>query len=559
MRRVCPVERRARSLPEVLRSFGGIVTGRDEPDDLVIDIVDCLEVGADLFRSPAARQQLVERFERRAGRRLYVPDLDIARSWCIAFVQQCLDLDYGLATLVDVVTELRPASMLVDRLLRRCDEHETAEVARAAGALWDQLRAELVAVPVGQVARAFRSASHWMQPPAHCANAWQLLVWTAGRLPPPGELPLYARFLARCAHVLTSTTYVRVEAWLRPMAYRLRRSHELRQEQLDAGIAPHRGSAVISLQFQPVGVSSDSEHAFLWWLCWADEPVPHVGGRQEARPGAFERIAAVAVDEAEGIAAEETFLDDPPALTLEIILPLAHIGVAAVCWRRSGDDPARFLIEDLALVVRPFDGGGWHGPTVLRQRRRWAALTRPEAAGILAVHAADLQSLQLARDSRIAAVVLSGPPVPGSWAAEQLRHALREGLTAIAWQHADPARPDDDRELIDLLVGGPEPAGLSEHRDPFRLPQRFREENLLRLEHKADDPPTAGADPAGPDEDIARRDRAVRRVATLLWNDLRRDVGWAAGKDGPPPGSPGSPNWTGRGQPTGGEPSEESR
>ncbi|CAJ58920.1 hypothetical protein FRAAL0243 [Frankia alni ACN14a] len=527
--------------------------------DILVHVVNCLDASTDLY-SPAARNLLISRFEQRSGQRVFIPHSDVTRDWWFRFVEACLnDLDNrfeerreylanGFASLVDAIHDLRPGSVLVDLLLRLRDEWEAAEVADEAGGLWDLLREELADMPARRVVRAFHDACHPAHPPAHCVDAWHLFLWAASREPEPARLPSHARFLLQCAHVLTPGTRVRVEAWLRGEAHRSGLTHELNQTQLAVGRPGHQRTYVVSLSFQPVGPSPE-DHLASARLYGADHEVRHLGTPRMARPGGFEEIAAGVVDEAEEILKEETPLSEPVSLAVEVFLPLTRMDLPVTSWRRESDGDPRLLIEDHTVVVRSFERTRQRGPS-LRQRRRWAQLLRPSPPAMAAAHAADLKEFELARNDRIVAVVLSGPPTPGSPAGKELADALREGIGVVAWQHADPDRPATDTALLDLLTrvdahsGVGAFTGVDAHADvdslsnvfPLTLPRRFREENLIRLERRL--PETAGSansrdtansqDTANARDMANSRDMARRRVATLLWEDLRQDTGQTA-------------------------------
>ncbi|KQC35434.1 hypothetical protein UK82_26505 [Frankia sp. ACN1ag] len=513
-------------------SVGGIVTNRDpssprhdawrsdpvlesdsvlESDpvlesDLVLEIVGCLESTADLL-SPATRDLLVRRFERRAGRRLFVPQFDVARDWCFRFVESCVELDNGAEILVDAVSDLRPDSAVAHRLAHILAEQGAAEVAEGAGELWDLLRRELSALPAQRVAHAFRHACHPAQPPRHCTTAWQLFLWVANRHPEPARLPQHAVFLIRCADVLAPGTFVRVEAWLRGEAHRRDLTHQMQLAQLAAAPVPRRRTGIVSLQFQPVGPRSE-DHLASWWLHWADAATPHQGGARPARPELFEQIAAAVVEDAEEILGAEIPTGESAELVVEIFLPFAYMDLPVTSWRRQIHGTPRLLVEDHPVVVRSFERLHRRGSRFL-WLQRWAALTAPDPSGMVVADAARVGRHGLAKDERIAAVTLSGPPTQGSPAQRQLAEALSAGLAVAAWQVDDPDRPHTDRPLLELLA----------HGDPFRLPQRFRRENLTRLEPRGDR--------HAPGPTACDAQAAARRTAILLWDDPRR-AAWRA-------------------------------
>ncbi len=474
--------------------------------DLVVEIVGCLESTVDLL-SPTTRDLLVSRFEQRAGRRLFVPHFDVARDWYFRFVESCIELDNGAEIMVDAVFDLRPDSAVAHRLLRLLADRGAAEVAEGAGEVWDLLRRELAALPPQRVAHAFRHACHPAHPPRHCVDAWQLFLWVASRNPEPARLPPHVVFLVRCADVLTPGTLVRVEAWLRSEAHRRDLTRELHLAWLEAAQVRRQRTGVVSLQFQPVGPRPE-DHLASWWLHWADESTPHQGGTQPARPDLFEQIASAVVYDAEDLLAAEITPGEDAELIVELFLPFAHMDLPVTSWRRQIHGTPRLLVEDHPVVVRSLERLHRRGARFL-WLRRWAALTAPHPPGIVAMDAASLGRHGLARDERIAAVMLSGPPTQGSPAQRQLTEALSAGLAVAAWQFDDPDRPKTDGSLLDLLAQG----------DPFQLPQRFRTENLDRLELRGD------LQSPGPRVDDA--ETAARRTAVLLWDDPRR-VAWRA-------------------------------
>lgn len=507
----------AQPLAGMVRAPGGAVAQRGLPSarrdalraDLLRDFVDVLDQSA-APTDPAQRALLVRCFERRAGVRLYLPQFDVPRDWCYQFVAGCVDdLADGVQTLVDAVEDLRPRSPLLHGLRRLQGEWEALEVAEQAGDLWEVLRAELGGVPARSATRAFRESCYPAQPPQHCADAWQLFVWAAGREPQPGTLAPHAVFLLHCADLLTPATVVRVEAWLCARAYREALTPRLNEARLAAAAcsswARTRRSCVAFLQFQPLGPAHTYRAA--WWLGWAGEPVAHRGPARLATTEQFEEIAAIVVEEAEEVFAGELPAGELAALTVEIVLPAEQLALPVTGWGRSVGGTHRFLLQDHALVVRSFERAHWPIATRFRWLQRWAALTQADEGALLAVDAAQVGVYGLDSDHRIAAVAISGPPMPGTPAQRQLAAALQAGIGVAAWEHADPDRPAGDAALIALLLAG----------SPLDLPHRFRLENLARLESLGD--LTALGDPA------KVRDAAARRTATLLWDDPGRVAG----------------------------------
>ncbi|MCM3882876.1 hypothetical protein [Frankia sp. R82] len=503
----------------LVRAPGGAVTQRESSSvrrDLLraqllrgfVDVLDHRAAPLDL----AQRALLVECFERRAGVRLYLPQLDVPRDWCFQFVTGCVDdLDDGVQTLVDAVEDLRPNSVLVRNLRHLQDEWDALEVADQAGELWEVLRTELGAIPAEAATRAFRQACRPGQPPEHCVDAWQLFVWAAGREPPPDALAPHAMFLLRCADLLTPTTAVRVEAWLRALAYQRDLTPQLNRSRLEAAVfstwSGARRTCVVCLQFQPLG--SARTHRAAWWLGWAGESVPYRGPARPALPEEFEQIAAQVIDEAEEVLAGELPTGALATLTVEIVLPVEQLALPVTGWGRTVGGTRRLLLQDHALVVRSFDRAHWPAAARFRWLQRWAALTQAGGAAPVAVDAAQVGVYGLDTDQRISAVAISGLPTPGSPAHRQLTGALAAGIGVAAWEQPDPDRPADDTALISLLVDG----------SPLDLPHRFRIENLARLESLGD--LAALGDPA------KARDAAARRTATLLWDDPGQFAGCA--------------------------------
>ncbi|MCL9761638.1 hypothetical protein MXD95_020780 [Frankia sp. AiPa1] len=512
-----------------MRSFGGVVALRGSSSsrrgvlraDLLRGFVDILDGGAGNdggasgisgLLDPAQRTLLIDQFERRAGVRLYVPQFDVPRDWCFRFVAGCIDdLDGGAHILVDAVEDLRPRSVLVRRLRCLLDEWEAVEVAEQAGDLWEALRAELREVPARAAARAFRHACYPAQPPEHCPDAWALFLWAAGRVPQGSTLAPHAVFLLRCAELLTPPTRVRVETWLGARAHRDRLTPQLNRARLAAGapaVGGGRRACALCLQFEPLGRSD--LYWVAWWLHWSGELAPHRGPQRPARLADFEDITASVVDKAEEILADEVPPGQLVDLTVELVLPTEHLALPVTGWSRPVGGARRLLLRDHALVVRSYDRAHWPEATRFRWSQRWSALADAERGAVWAVDVAQIGAYGLDVDQRIAAVTLSGPPAPDTVAHRQLAGALQAGLGVAAWQHPDPDRPDSDVPLLELLTDG----------DPLGLPQRFRSENLARLEPLGD---------LGVLDDPARaRDTASRRAATLLWDDPHRIAGRAS-------------------------------
>lgn len=509
--------------------------------DVAFEVVNCLDNSFDL-RSPLAWQALVSRFEQRSGRRIYPRRTEVGRDWWFEFVGACLpvgsdasddspdEFENGLLSLVDAVADLRPDSLVVDQLLRLRDEWEAGRTADEAGTAWELLRRDLTGVPVRRVAGAFRDACHPMPPPRHCRDAWDLFLWTASRAPEPGKLSAHTVFLLGCASVLSPETSVRTDVWLRAEAHRRDGAAfpfpwERRPEQLCGALSravvgaqearggvTGQGSYVLSLRFHPDGPTPD-DHTVSWRLQGPAGGVRDLGAAAVRAP-LFEEFAAGVVTAAEEIIDAETPVDLPARLAVEIFLPVTQLFLPVAGWRRTFEGGPRFLIEDHTVVARSLERALRRAPSS-RQRRRWAALTGSGRPRIVAVRASELKEFELAANENVTAVVLSGPPVPGSVAARELVHVLREGLGIVAWQDDDVHR-QTDRALLALLTGQGLPAdeAWSAAPDPETLPGRFREENLSRLRHRL-----AAAVGAGGDEHVP-----VRCLATLLWDDLRRDA-----------------------------------
>jgi hypothetical protein len=490
---------RVRGTSMTWRSAGGVVTDHET----LLQVVDCLEAQTDLL-SPATRAQLITCFERRAGRRLFVPEFDIPRDWVFRFVEGCFEIENGVEILVDAVHDLRPGGAAVDELSRIIAEHVVAEVAASAGDVWELLRRELSAIPVARVARPFREACFPAQAPAHCGDAWQLFLWAANRERAPAALPPYTVFLALCTGLLSPFTRVRVDAWQRREAHAMNLTPLLDRLYLAAIPRQQPRTCVVAVEFQPVGPEPEQHHAS-WWLRWDGEPPLRLGVRERVTPDRFEGILADAVSEAEEVFAAELSPGEHASLIIEVFLPFVLLELPVIGWRRDVDGKGlRLLIKDYPVILRSLDRARRPGARFL-WLRRWAALMDPELPGPV-VARAGAAGASFAADHRVAAVVLSGPPRAGTAAQGELLEALRSGVPVAAWQSADPDRPSTDVPLAELLAGG-RPADLAE---------RFQTENLLRL-----GPPVGASE----DDDEAV---AARRGATLLLDDPRRGVGGSA-------------------------------
>lgn len=471
------------STSTVLRSSGGFVTDGLHPrrvavrDAIVDRVIDCLYEAYDL-RTAAARALLAERFSRKAGQRIHVPDYELGRDWLIAFVEGCARLDGGVPALVATVQFLRPQSPAAHELSCLLDEWDAVDVALAApDDLWDQLRVELGGLPASRAAGAFRQADLGSEPPPQCRSVWHLLTHAAARRDDPQALPRWLVFLihVHATDLLTAATAIRVEQWHRRFAFEHHLTGLYDQARLAWGgarEASEQPAFCLLLQFEPALVGTDAVLMKSWYQ-WPDDPryyprSPRQIARSEIESATDQALADM----------ERHLTDRAMPVRLEMILPLNMINTQVETWlRRSLLGPASALVVSYPLVIRSLER--LQRPELHRQwRLRWNRhLTDPpESRAVLAPgngrEAITNLPAHIAANDAATYLILSTPPendrAPGQ---QELRNALISGLPVVAWHRAPVAATDED-----------ELRAVFEKTDPTRLPDVVRSINLARLD-----------------------------------------------------------------------------
>jgi hypothetical protein len=462
-------------------------------DTIVQQVIDCLDRTADLGTA-ATRRLLRARFEKAAGRAVYVPDFDQPRDWLIAFVEGCADLENGLSALVRTIEFMRPGSPATTSLQRLLDEWDAVEVALTAPpGLWDRLRTALSPVPLRVAAGGYHRAGLGGHPPAHCDNGWHLLAHAAARYEFPRTLPRWIGFLVHVADFLAPAVGAEVETWVRRFVVQRGLVSEYDRTRLEVGeLTRVADKAAFSLviQVEPALAGPDAVEMKCWYQ-WPRSPQFHLlrrraVGRGELRQATDEALADV----------ERLLSDTGVRIGLEMILPFDLINMQIETWLRRpvlGESTA--LIIEYPIVVRSLER--LRHPELHREwRLRWAAHHNGQArASVIFAGGSEQPSAvslaaRIARDDTVTTLVLSAPPEhPDSPGMRELRSAVRSGLPIVAW-HRRPVGPADEAALRTLFGGT----------DPGRLPESIRSLNLDRL----------------------NQGHESNRIVALLWDDPTR-------------------------------------
>jgi hypothetical protein len=486
--------------------------------DLEDKIAACLGGGYG-FAGRESRNLLVRHFERRMGRALYVPEFDVPRDWIVAFVTECMDLPGGVSTLVETVRSLRANSFLSEELHRLSDAWDAIDVAEDAPEdLWQQLRTELTAIPLGSALDAYRFATgpRGDVAPTHCRTAWEMFLNTAGMNTGPHGVPPYVRFLISIGRLLDPKTDQLADQWNKKHVLASGRTAALELARLGAGIGRDPAQFYLVIQFDPTAAPR-GQYEVTWWHQWGTEAVFIRRGRVRAERHSLEVVTARIVIETERVLAEQSV-----AIDLELILPLELIDEVVEAWgKTSGFGQRRHLVMDYPVVIRSLER--LRKPELHRVwLQRWEQLTGlsrayPSARCAPGDATSDFHlEASIAEDRTITAAVLSERPAPGGGKGLlEFAAAVSGGLPVVAWHRHSDATSTERDELRGLIDTG----------NPHELRHRARSANIAQLRHSRDLPPTARGDGAG--------NTTTARFIALLWdNPVRQPERASAGRNG---------------------------
>ncbi|WP_285474716.1 hypothetical protein [Actinoplanes sp. NBRC 101535] len=421
---------------------------------------------------------------------LSVPEVPEERTHLHLIVDECARQDC-LTDLVDAVEALHLGDEYAMLRLRQLNDEWDGSAQFSDPEQWWQIKDILKQIPLTNGFALFTAAQRDNPAPAHCRTVWHLFAHLAGSNSGEQGVPLFMIFLWMVAdqietryarplkHLLAqlATEWNITGPFLRLALERIRTvGSTARHATLLILIDPHETDALT--------------YTVRHWYGWDADPgvLVHRGDAEAAESALPDRVREIVRT------AESRFPLDDRRLRIEFVLPDHLLNLPVEQWAKEYDsagDPVPLYLS-YAVVVRSLERmRNRHRHAFWWQRWRTVADTPGFA---LSRHAQDHPhglAESIAQDTRIVALVLSGPPEPvRSDGMKEIGMAVRAGIPIIVW-HRRRAPTPQFREIVDNSIRFGE---ITE------LPDRaFR----LRLAHWVDDDERA---------DISRN-------LVVLWDD----------------------------------------
>lgn len=357
------------------------------------------------------------------------PDATLPRhEYVTALIQLCTDRPENAEALADVMTSLEGDTPHIRQLRMLCDQRLAQT--RFPEADFHRLRPLVDAVSVEDV-QEIAAAS--MEPlpsplPAHCNDAWSILLHLLRRNVPMHGLPPFMTFLEYLAAAAPVPDGDAIRDWNQELAQKSGRVPQLEDCRRQAGVAVGRATTEderrLMFVLMPDGLEDDVYILVLWRTdSTGHRPALRDSGLRLCRDDIAHEVGvrlATTLSAARG---------RRPRLTVEFWLPMALVNEPVWDWCRAVKPTAETADDDYTVLVRSLDR--LQSPEWRTSLRRHWVVTSQEA------EQAAQRIVPLASDSvSTRCVVLSEPPdvLQGK---RELMAALEIGIPAILWQRHD--------------------------------------------------------------------------------------------------------------------------